>query len=145
LHNSVHCISSSYQNKTIDRIYWLFAGECMGTCNVNYEITNDKLTIDEVSNDSIPSRHIAIKGNFDSLKFSVPLLIVSQITGNFGCPDCSDGGATTLGFKLLGIKFNYAFDSDKKPWYFSDAHEIMRNTFKKIDNIEKIDSAQHKH
>ncbi|WP_183575249.1 hypothetical protein HDF18_14965 [Mucilaginibacter sp. X5P1] len=118
-----------------------YAGECIGACNISYEITSDKLTINEISNDSIPGKHLIIKGDFDSLRFRVPLLILSQITGRFGCPDCSDGGASTLGFKLLGMKFNYAFDRDKKPWYFYDAHDIIRD---RLSKIQKIDSAYHK-
>ncbi|MDB5129480.1 hypothetical protein [Mucilaginibacter sp.] len=118
-----------------------FAGECgQGMCHTEYKITSNELTIDDTSTDTATNVHKVIKGNFEDLKFNAPLLLLSNIWGSFGCPDCSDGGGYILGFKFFWIHFSFEFDRDSSPWYYAGATEIIRDRIKKIEQIEAAQS-----
>ncbi|RYU86903.1 hypothetical protein EWM62_17285 [Mucilaginibacter terrigena] len=112
-----------------------FAGECNGVCKVNYTITSNKLIIDNFNNDNGKNTHKVIKGDFDGLKFNAPFLLLSNITGRFGCPDCDDGGGYVMGYKFLWMHFSFEFDRDSSPWYFSGAVAIIKERLKKIDEL----------
>ncbi|TFF35167.1 hypothetical protein [Mucilaginibacter psychrotolerans] len=111
-----------------------FAGECYGTCEVNYIITADSLVVDRFNNVTRKKEHIVTKGDFRKLKFEVPLAMILH-PKNFGCPDCSDGGALTLGFTYRGNTYSYALDSDYAPWYFKNMGDVIGDRIAKVDSI----------
>ena len=112
-----------------------YAGECMGYCHNTYVITNSSIVIDRKSGmDTLPPIHKNIKGNFEQLKFSVPLRLLFRISGDFGYPDGHDQGGYILGFKLLGMSFSYNIDKGSEPWYFSNMTDIV------IDRIHTINT-----
>lgn len=117
-----------------------FAGECYGVCKTNYTITSNEIIVDHSSNDGAKDVHKVLKGDFDDLKFNAPLLLISNFTGGFGCPDCNDGGAYVMGFKFFWMHFSFVFDSDSSPWYFSGATDIIKDRLKKIDELEASQS-----
>ena len=117
-----------------------FAGECSGVCNANYTITSDEIIIDNFSNIDGRKTHTVLTGNFDDLKFNAPLLLLTNITRIFGCPDCNDGGGYILGFNFGGVSFKFTFDRESSPWYFSNATDIIDERLKKIHDIEASQS-----
>lgn len=111
-----------------------YAGECSGTCKVDYQIQSDNVTIVRHSTETDSVSHLNIKNDFSELKFGVPLLLLTHI-GDFGCPDCNDGGAYTVGVKFFGIHFSYAIERGHEPWYFRDMTNIIGDRIKKVDSI----------
>jgi hypothetical protein len=53
----------------------------------------------------------------------------------FGHPDSHDQGGYILGFKLLGIPFEYYIDKGSEPWYFGNMTEIVEDRMLKINVI----------
>lgn len=113
-----------------------FAGECSGVCNANYTITSNEIIVDNFNNNNGKNTHKIINGDFDDLKFNAPLLLLSNVTGSFGCADCNDGGGYIMGFKFFWIPLKFSFDSNSSPWYFSSATNIIIDRLKKIDELE---------
>ncbi len=120
-----------------DKVYvGSFAGECDGICKVNYEITDNQITVELTSSDkNVNTVHKVLNGNFERLKFGIPLLILTKVFGSFGCPDCADGGGYNLGFKLLGIHFDYSVDRGSEPWYFKDMTDIIKSRLIEIQRL----------
>lgn len=118
-----------------------FAGECVkGMCHTEYQIDDNKIIIDHTSEDTSSNVHKVINGNFNHLKFKAPLILLSNLTGRFGCPDCADGGGYILGFKFWGMDFKYSFDRDSEPWYFNGMADIANDRMERIDKIESAQS-----
>jgi hypothetical protein len=111
-----------------------FAGECYGTCQANYTITADSIVVERFNNITHKKQHTIIKGDFRKLRFGVPLAVILH-SKNFGCPDCADGGALTIGFTYWGNSYSYALDSGYAPWYFKDMSDIIGDRLAKVDAI----------
>ncbi|OKS89558.1 hypothetical protein RG47T_5042 [Mucilaginibacter polytrichastri] len=94
------------------------------------------MKIEDTSDDTISNIHRVIKGNFNSLQFSIPPALLFHL-GKFGRPDCNDGGGYILGFNLLGIHFNYEIEKGHEPWYFHDMTNVIADRLTKIHAIEK--------
>ncbi|PAW92205.1 hypothetical protein CKK33_01310 [Mucilaginibacter sp. MD40] len=115
-----------------------FAGEC-DMCNLEYAITDDQLILQKPSKKSVEAIQI-IKGDFSDLKFNAPLLLLSNLTRTFGCPDCTDGGGYIIGFKFLWIDFKFSFDRSSEPWYFKGMADIVKDRMRCIEKIEASQS-----
>lgn len=114
-----------------------FAGECSkGLCRQEYTISNNQIVINETSEDTASDVHKVINGDFSQLKFKAPLLLLTNITGKFGCPDCNDGGGYLLGFKILGFEFTFTAASEASPWYFKEMTELISDRIKRIEEIQ---------
>lgn len=111
-----------------------FAGECLGTCELTYTITSDRLTIDRYSNQTDIHQHEIILGDFNDFKVGVPLILLFH-PHNIGCPDCNDGGALTLSFNLFGVPFKYALEKGYHPWYFKNMDRLINDRINKIGTI----------
>jgi hypothetical protein len=118
-----------------------FAGECgKGRCHTEYQIDSDRLIINHTSEDTASNVHKVINGDFNDLKFKAPLLLLSNPTGRFGCPDCTDGGGFILGFKFFWIDFKFSFDRSSEPWYFKGMSDIVKDRMQRIEKIEAASS-----
>lgn len=115
-----------------------FAGEC-DMCGLEYTITNDQLVLKNPLLKSKETIHI-INGDFSDLKFNAPLLLLTNLTRTFGCPDCTDGGGFILGFKFLGMDFKFRFDRNSEPWYFKGMADIVKSRMQRIEIIEAAQS-----
>ena len=125
--------------------FGFYAGECVGNCGTIYEVTTKTLRVDTTSfwKSQNDLANLQIKGqryieenegNFNSKKFSIPLIMLFDPRTIFGYPDGHDQGGYYLDFTLFGIKRHYKIDKESQPFYFTSLTKHIDDKIEEVDN-----------
>ena len=131
-------------------IYGFYAGECIGECGTMYQVSEKAVikdttsfwqTYDNFSNFILKHQIVLQKEdgeNFNDFKLNIPLIMLLDPRGRFGCPDCYDQGGYYLQFTIFGLTRHFRIER-QQPFYYKNLTKDIEDKLEK----SRIELKQH--
>lgn len=123
--------------------YGYYCGMCDVRCSDIYTIGDKTITIDTASfraayytNNKVklkPDLSIPLNPwDHQELTFKIPLVMLLDPIGPWGCPDCSDQCGIYLDTTVWGLRRTYKIDPNRSPWYYKGLTNELRYLMEKV-------------